>query len=275
MAYVPSMQILRDLFRYVPRSEPFAVTAEAQQQTLNAAVVSAFSKPQPKGDTARKTSTMDIPTLNEQKTEPVKEDATVILAKARQHMLDRAATYDKPEGERSMLQTVKVFNAYTGRDLSESDGWLFMDVLKTVRDLTCEKPHRDSLEDKVAYGSLYAESRLRVGFVPKVAAENSNPTPTEPALREVHLTGCASFLVPSTTLLVRDLDSRNPMRVKISEAMFPFRHAFGTEAVRSLLKYASGVERIPDIPLDRMQATYDLINFVMNIPFKSHHGDAS
>ena len=154
------MQILRDLFRYVPRSEPFAVTAEAQQQTLNAAVVSAFSKPQPKGDTARKTSTMDIPTLNEQKTKPVKEDATSILAKARQHMLDRAAAYDKPEGERSMRRTVEAFNAITGRDLEESEGWLLLQVLKDVRDRQRREPHVDSLEDGIAYAALKAEARL-------------------------------------------------------------------------------------------------------------------
>ena len=35
-------------------------------------------------------------------------------------MLARA-TYDKPDGERSMGKTVAAFNAVTGRDLSEAE----------------------------------------------------------------------------------------------------------------------------------------------------------
>ena len=54
------------------------------------------------------------------------------LEKAAQHMRDRAATYDKLEGERSMAQTVAAFNAITGQDLTTAEGWEFMDVLKQV-----------------------------------------------------------------------------------------------------------------------------------------------
>ena len=53
-----------------------------------------------------------------------------ILNAALGHMQDRAATYDKPEGERSMPATVAAFNALTGHNLTAEQGWLFMTVLK-------------------------------------------------------------------------------------------------------------------------------------------------
>ena len=92
-----------------------------------------------------------------------------ILAKAKQHMEDRAATYDKPKGERSMAATVAAFNIITQRNddisqITESEGWLLMQILKNVRDRTSEAPHRDSLEDGVAYGALMAEARLKEGL---------------------------------------------------------------------------------------------------------------
>lgn len=40
-----------------------------------------------------------------------------LLDAAAGHMRDRAATYDKPEGERSMGKTVQAFNAITGRNM--------------------------------------------------------------------------------------------------------------------------------------------------------------
>lgn len=86
--------------------------------------------------------------------------AAALLGQARKHMEDRAATYDQPEGERSMGKTVEAFNVITGRDLSESEGWLLMQILKDVRDRQRAEPHRDSLEDGIAYSALKAEARL-------------------------------------------------------------------------------------------------------------------
>ena len=86
--------------------------------------------------------------------------APALLDAAAMHMRDRAAMYDKPEGERSMEATVKAFNAITGQSLRESDGWLLMTLLKFVRDNQRSEPHRDSIEDAVAYAALYGESRL-------------------------------------------------------------------------------------------------------------------
>lgn len=75
-------------------------------------------------------------------------------------MNERAQQYDKPEGERSMEAAVKAFNAITGIDISTSDGWLLMVILKLVRDSQREKAHEDSCHDLIAYASLYAEARL-------------------------------------------------------------------------------------------------------------------
>lgn len=86
--------------------------------------------------------------------------APALLDQAAKHMRDRAATYDKPEGERSMGKTVQAFNAITGRDLAEHEGWLLMALLKMVRSEARKDPHPDSVEDLVAYGALYGEARL-------------------------------------------------------------------------------------------------------------------
>jgi len=88
-------------------------------------------------------------------------DAPELLAAAAGHMRKRAATYDSPEGERSMGRAVAAFNAITDHALAESEGWLFMQILKDVRDHQREVPHRDSLEDCIAYAALKAEARLR------------------------------------------------------------------------------------------------------------------
>lgn len=86
--------------------------------------------------------------------------AADLLGAAAKHMRDRASTYDQSGGERSMGATVKAFNAITGRDLRESEGWLLLALLKMVRGEQRESPHQDSVEDLVAYSSLYGEARL-------------------------------------------------------------------------------------------------------------------
>jgi hypothetical protein len=89
------------------------------------------------------------------------DTAQQILSAAAQHMQDRAATYDKPEGERSMAAAVSAFTAITGVEMTEEHGWAFMLVLKLVRENARADAHRDSLEDAVAYASLMAEAALR------------------------------------------------------------------------------------------------------------------
>ena len=85
--------------------------------------------------------------------------APEILDKAAGHMRDRAGTYDKPEGERSMAQTVAIFNQFHGTSLTEAQGWHFMQVLKDVRLFTRPGYHADSGEDGVAYAALKCEAK--------------------------------------------------------------------------------------------------------------------
>ena len=100
-----------------------------------------------------------------------------ILKKSAQHMLDRATTYDKPEGERSMAKTVQAFNAITGRDITTAEGWLMLAVLKQVRAFQNPgKPHVDSLEDGPAYLALMAEEMLSGGV-----SEAESPAPKDTA----------------------------------------------------------------------------------------------
>lgn len=81
-----------------------------------------------------------------------------ILTAAEAHMRQRAGTYDKPEGERSMRRTVDVFNQFHGTALTEAQGWHFMQTLKDVRLFTRNGYHADSGEDGVAYAALKCEA---------------------------------------------------------------------------------------------------------------------
>jgi hypothetical protein len=87
--------------------------------------------------------------------------APVLLKKAADHMTERAKQYDKPEGERSMGKAVQAFNAITGRDLTEPEGWLLLQVLKDVRLFQRPGYHADSAEDCIAYAALKAEAKAR------------------------------------------------------------------------------------------------------------------
>lgn len=86
--------------------------------------------------------------------------APSILRAALGHLEDRAATYDKPEGERSMSATVDAFRAVSGVSVTEEQGWLFMSLLKTVR--SQQGAHKaDNYEDGAAYFALAGEAALR------------------------------------------------------------------------------------------------------------------
>ncbi|MNJ10716.1 hypothetical protein D3C77_48780 [compost metagenome] len=78
------------------------------------------------------------------------------LQAALKHMQDRAATYDKPEGERSIPNVVTAFNAMTGHSLTAEQGWLFQLLLKACR--TQQGDYRpDNYEDGSAYFALMGE----------------------------------------------------------------------------------------------------------------------
>lgn len=85
--------------------------------------------------------------------------STEFLQSAMDVQKERGEQYDKPSGERSMAATVSAFNCITGYTLEEADGWMFMGLLKLVRQAqNPEKYHHDSALDFVAYASLYAEA---------------------------------------------------------------------------------------------------------------------
>jgi hypothetical protein len=88
-----------------------------------------------------------------------KMKSTEFLQAAIDVQAERGQTYDKPTGERSMGATVTAFNAITGRDLSEAEGWLLLQTLKDVRQWqNPSKYHHDSALDGVAYSALKAEA---------------------------------------------------------------------------------------------------------------------
>lgn len=85
--------------------------------------------------------------------------STEFLQAAIDVQVERGKQYDKPSGERSMAATVTAFNAITGRDLSEAEGWLLLQTLKDVRQWqNPSKYHHDSALDGVAYSALKAEA---------------------------------------------------------------------------------------------------------------------
>ena len=87
----------------------------------------------------------------------MKPTAPEILEAAAGHLRERAATYDKPEGERSMAATVAAFNTITNHNLTTEQGWLLMACLKMVR-AQSGNYRADSYEDGAAYFALAGES---------------------------------------------------------------------------------------------------------------------
>ncbi|UVX30779.1 phosphofructokinase [Klebsiella phage VLCpiS10a] len=94
---------------------------------------------------------------------PVEQPSTApeLLNQAARLLAERGKQYDKSGEERSAAAIVAAFNAITKRDLTPGEGWLFMVLLKAVRFYSnTETPHRDSLEDMIAYVALHAEEYL-------------------------------------------------------------------------------------------------------------------
>lgn len=94
------------------------------------------------------------------KLEPISPTAADFLKAGLKHMEDRAITYDKPTGERSMQSTVEAFKAVTGIEMTEELGWIFMVLLKAVRSQQGQVK-ADSYEDASAYCALAGEAALK------------------------------------------------------------------------------------------------------------------
>ena len=85
--------------------------------------------------------------------------ANKLLEKANNLMLQRGKEYDKENGERSMGKCVSAFNTITEHTLTESEGWLLLQILKDVRLFQKKGYHADSAEDCIAYAALKAEAK--------------------------------------------------------------------------------------------------------------------
>lgn len=86
----------------------------------------------------------------------VKHSAHSFLEKGVQHMKDRAEQRDSEDGERSMKACVDAFNAMFGHNLTETQGWQFMVLLKMARSRNKFNP--DDYEDGAAYTGLAGEA---------------------------------------------------------------------------------------------------------------------
>ena len=84
--------------------------------------------------------------------------ADLILQTARETIVDRGTTYDTDgQGqERSMAKVVAMFNALTGHNITETQGWKFMACLKLAR--SEQGQHKlDNYLDGAAYMALAGE----------------------------------------------------------------------------------------------------------------------
>lgn len=88
------------------------------------------------------------------------KDSKYYLQAAIDIQVERGEQYDSKEGERSMGKTIKAFNAITGNNLTEPEGWLLLQILKDVRQWTTKYIHEDSALDCVSYAALKAEALL-------------------------------------------------------------------------------------------------------------------
>lgn len=87
------------------------------------------------------------------------KSAPEFLTKAAHLMAERGKQYDASGSERSMGKAIRAFNAITGHELREPEGWLLLQVLKDVRLFTKPGYHQDSAEDCIAYAALKAEAK--------------------------------------------------------------------------------------------------------------------
>ena len=105
-------------------------------------------------------------------------NADQILTAAADHLRDRAAQRDTPEGERSMGKTVAAFNAISGHTLTEREGWMFMVMLKAVRACATPDGCLDSHQDGAAYFALAGEGISESTYLQWVH-ENSDLVPED------------------------------------------------------------------------------------------------
>lgn len=110
-----------------------------------------------------------------------------ILQAGAKHLEDRAKTYDKPGGERSMEKIVKMFNTLADTNITVEQGWQFMTLLKMVRSQQGAFKG-DNYEDGCSYFALAGEEaeseRVQPGMPdgPCLVEEHPCPFPKEPLI---------------------------------------------------------------------------------------------
>jgi hypothetical protein len=85
-----------------------------------------------------------------------------ILTESLNAVRQRGIDYDPKGfagGERSMAKTVEIFKAWTGIELTELEGWRFMQCMKMARSLA-GKPKLDTYVDRAAFAALEGECAL-------------------------------------------------------------------------------------------------------------------
>jgi Domain of unknown function (DUF6378) len=86
-------------------------------------------------------------------------NADAVLAEAIATIQERGVDYDAAGGERSMARTVDIFRAITGIELTEQQGWKFMQAVKLAR-AAHSRPKRDTFVDLAAFAALEGECAL-------------------------------------------------------------------------------------------------------------------
>lgn len=120
-------------------------------------------------------------------TEGVGMDACEILQNGIDAIGDRASQRDLPSGERSMLRAVNAFAKITGVQMTETQGWWFMAVLKIARS-TAGAHRLDDYVDAAAYAALAGEASER--------AQQPTMQPTSKSLSAAAFeASCASMMI--------------------------------------------------------------------------------
>lgn len=89
------------------------------------------------------------------------KSSTDYLKQAAAIQEQRGKDYNTEDGERSMAAVVAAFNDLFNQDMTETQGWQFMVLLKMKRLDTALGHHEDSAADQVSYSALAAESSAR------------------------------------------------------------------------------------------------------------------
>ena len=89
-----------------------------------------------------------------------------ILQTVRNLLGSRGQVRDQAGAERSMKRVVEIFNLLEDLELTEEQGWRFMQVLKMVRQTRAEhmgKTVMDDYYDNISYSVLQLEGIIRDG----------------------------------------------------------------------------------------------------------------